>query len=106
MQYRYSDQILLSYSSDISKNDHLISFLSIISEIIQCNLIIFYTISIFDLIQQFVPKYYTLFAKISNRLVDLVFEISLDSKFLIRGEIFLKMSTAIRNLFNCFENLS
>ena len=42
--------------------------------------------------------------KKSNWLIDLVFEIYLDCKFWVCGEIF-KKSTIIRNSINYFENL-
>ena len=61
-------------------------FLSIFAEIIQFNLYIFYTVAVFDLIRQLVEKHY------SNWLVDLVFDIFLDS---LRKNI-EKMYTIIR----------
>ena len=80
----YTNQILLSNSSDSSKKYSLkFFFLSFFSKIIQFNLKVFHTIAALDLIWQFVPKVYY---SISN----LVFEICLDSKFSVQGKILKK----------------
>ena len=56
MYYLYTDQILLGNSSDGSQKCPLKLFFTIISETIQFNLIVFYTIAVFDLIRQFLIK--------------------------------------------------
>ena len=64
IQYLYTNEILLSNSSNSSQ---------------KCP---------FDLIRQFVPKIYYSISKKSNRLLDLVFEICHDSKFFsLRGNV-------------------
>ena len=60
-------------------------FRTILSETIEFHLEIFYTISVFNLIRQFDQKIITLLEKKFNWLVDLVFEICLDSKFPVQG---------------------
>ena len=47
-------------------------------------------ITIFDLIRQFIPKTYYSISKVSYSLVDIVFEICLDSKFPVWKEMLKK----------------
>ena len=66
----------------------------------------FYAIAVFDLIRRYVPKvYYTINYK-SNWSVNLIFEICLDSKFPVRGQILKKMLTIIRNSIDYFESFN
>ena len=100
-----TDKILFSNSSDNSQNYTLrFFFLSFFSEIIQFNRKIFSSIAVFDMIWQFVPKIYHSISKKSNWLVDLVFEICLDSKFLVWQELLKKVASIWRKHF--LQNLS
>ena len=65
-----------------------ILFLTIISEIIQSNLILFfYTTRVLDLIREIVPRIYDFTSKKFKRLVDIDIEIHLDNKLPVHGEM-------------------
>ena len=94
IQNLYSDQILLSNSSNSSPKCLYFIFLYFLKS---SNLILTptpapYAIAVFDLIRKFVSKaYYSICKKKRfSWLVDLVSEIYLDRKFSVRGEIFKK----------------
>ena len=97
IQYQYTKQIPLSNSFDSSQKSPLkLFFLPFFSEIIQFNPKMFNNETLFDLMRQFVSKIYYFFAKKSNWLLDLIFEIHVN-KFQDQGKIFKKLSLTIRN---------
>ena len=64
----------------------------------------FYVIALLHLIREFCLKNISLYKqKNFNRLIDLFFEISLDIKFPMWGDILQIVSTIIRNSINHFE---